>query len=114
MPREITILSRGDHDLFSLAEAAEAIRGAAAVREIDGGSALQVTTATGVPVLTVYPPRLMPTAGEVARLLPDAPAVDLPTWWCDAVAPLGDEGEIGVRVALQLAVGMGAVCVVAD
>lgn len=114
MPREITILSPADHGLAALAEAAEGIDGASEVREIDGGRALQVITAQGATLLTVYRARILGTEGEVARLLPDAPEVALPTWWCDAAAPLGPEGEAGVSIALRLALALDAVCVVSD
>ena len=38
----------------------------------------------------------------------------MPTWWSDAYAPWGDEGEAGVSIALRLALALEAVCVVAD
>lgn len=114
MPREIAILSRTDHDVAAVAQAARAVRGVTGVRTIDGGAAVQVTAPGGEPVLTVYRARRLATEGEVARLLPEAPAVPLPTWWCDAVAPFGDAGDVGVRVALELALALDAVCVVAD
>lgn len=114
MPREITILSSNAPDLDAVALAAEGILGAAAVREIDAGSAVQVLRDDGTSLLTVYAPRRLSTAGEVERLLPDAPAVALPTWWSDAYAPVGTDGEAGVSIALRLALGLDAVCLVAD
>jgi len=47
-------------------------------------------------------------------LLPDPPSVRLPVFWIDAVAPMGDEGETGVSVALRLALGLEAACIVED
>lgn len=114
MPREITILSPEAHDLYAIAEAAEGIRGAASVREIDDGAAVQVLNADGISLLTLYTPRQMRTTGEIGRLLPDAPRVPLPTWWSDAYAPWGVEGEAGVSIALRLALALGAVCLVED
>jgi hypothetical protein len=114
MPREITILSPASHDLYQLARAAEGIAGAASVREIDDGAAVQVLTEDGVSMLTVYAPRQLHTYGEVERLLPDAPDVSLPTWWSDAYAPWGDDGEAGVSIALRLALRLDAVCLVED
>ncbi|BDZ51604.1 hypothetical protein GCM10025867_38450 [Frondihabitans sucicola] len=114
MPREITILSSEDHDLYALAHAAEGIAGAASVREIDDGAAVQVLREDGVSLLTVYAPRQLHTYGEIERLLPDAPDVTLPTWWSDAFAPWGEVGEAGVSIALRLALGLGAVCLVED
>jgi hypothetical protein len=114
MPREITILARGPHDLYAVAAAAEGIDGASEVREIDEGAAVQVLDGAGESLLTVYLPRLLNTPGEVERLLPDAPKVELPTYWSDAVAPWGDRGEAGVSIALRLALRLEAVCVVED
>ena len=114
MPREITILSRTSHDLYALARAAEGIPGAFEVREIDTGAAVQVLNADGVDLLTIYEPLLISTPGEVSRLLPDAPDVALPLYWSDAYAPWGAEGEAGVSIALRLALGLDAVCVVED
>ncbi|ARC57483.1 hypothetical protein AS850_10385 [Frondihabitans sp. 762G35] len=114
MPREITVLAQAPHDLHALARAAEGIEGAAEIREIDGGAALQVIGPDHVEVLTVYPPRRVSCADEVARLLPDAPEVSVPLWWTDAFAPWGPEGEAGVSIALRLALGLDAVCVVED
>lgn len=114
MPREITILSPERHDLYALAEAAEGIDGADSVREIDDGAAVQVLTRAGAILLTVYAPRQLDSVGEVARLLPDAPVVALPTWWSDAYAPFGDGGEEGVSIALRLALGLHAICLVED
>jgi hypothetical protein len=114
MPREITILSPTSHDLYALARAAEGIVGADSVREIDDGVAVQVLSPAGGSLLTVYVPRRVVTPGEVERLLPDAPAVALPTWWSDAYAPWGDEGEAGVSIALRLALALDAVCLVDD
>lgn len=114
MPREITILSPVDFDLPALAEASEGIGGAAELREIDAGAAVQVMADDGTALLTVYRPRILSSLGEVARLLPDAPEVTLPTWWSDAIAPLGDGGEAGVSIALRLALSLDAVCLVAD
>ncbi|GAA4687032.1 hypothetical protein [Frondihabitans cladoniiphilus] len=114
MPREITMLSPTEHDLQALADAAEGVGRASEVREIDGGAALQVVTPDGVTLLTVYRPRLISTPGEVERLLPSAPAVQVPVWWTDAVAPLDAEGETGVSIALRLALRRDAVCLVED
>ncbi|MCU1528451.1 MAG: hypothetical protein JWP75_2214 [Frondihabitans sp.] len=114
MPREITILSQTPHDLYGLAAAAEGIVGASGVREIDGGAAVQVLSPTGESLLTVYPARLLTTEGEVERLLPNAPVVNLPTYWSDAVAPWGTVGDAGVSIALRLALRLEAVCVVED
>lgn len=114
MPREITILAERAPDLEALASAAEGIAGATEVREIEGGAASQVVTLRGEPLLTLYHPRILRTVGEVERLLPSAASVELPVFWCDAYAPWGDAGEAGVSIALRLALGVGATCVVED
>ncbi|GAA4265433.1 hypothetical protein [Frondihabitans peucedani] len=114
MPREITILSSTAHDLYAVAHAAEGIEGAASVREIDEGAAVQVLSEDGVDLLTVYAPRRIGTVGEVRRLLPNAPELALPTWWTDAYAPWSEEGEAGVSIALRLALAQDAVCLVED
>lgn len=114
MPREITILSRDQFDLTAVADAAEGIGDAVEVREIDSGAAVQVLSGDGEALLTLYRPRMLTSEGEVARLLPDAPEVALPTWWSDAFSPLGATGEAGVSIALRLALALDAVCVVAD
>ncbi|RKR73188.1 hypothetical protein [Frondihabitans australicus] len=114
MPREITILSSAPHDLYAVADAAEGIGSADSVRQIEGGAGVQVVDRSGRDLLTVYAPRLLSTPGEVERLLPAAPEVSLPTYWCDAFAPLDDDGEAGVSIALRLALALGAVCVVED
>jgi hypothetical protein len=114
MPREITILSRTPHDLQAIADAAEGIGGAESVRQIDGGAGVQVVDAGGRELLTVYSPRLLRTPGEIERLLPNAAKVEMPTYWCDAYAPLDGLGEAGVSIALRLALALEAVCVVED
>ena len=114
MPRDITILSPHVYDQLDLASAAHAVDGSLGVREIDGGDALQVFAAGGVPLLTVYQAAELTEAGELERLLPDPPSVRLPVFWIDAVAPMGDEGEAGVSVALRLALGLEAACIVED
>jgi len=114
VPRDITILSPTVPDALDLATAARAVDDSYGVREIDGGEALQVFRAGGDVVLTLYPSRELTVSGEVERLLPDPPEVRLPVFWADAVAPLGDEGELGVSVALRLALGLDATCIVED
>ena len=114
MPRDITILSPHVYDQLDLATAARAVDGSLGVREIDGGDALQVFGVGGVPLLTVYQAAELTEAGELDRLLPDPPSVRLPVFWIDAVAPMGDEGETGVSVALRLALGLEAACIVED
>ena len=114
MPREITILSPVDFGLTAVATASEGFGGAVEVREIDAGAALQVMAGDGAVLLTVYRPLLLKSAGEVARLLPDAPDVALPIWWSDAFSPFGSSGEAGVSIALRVALALDAVCVVAD
>ncbi|WP_396599046.1 hypothetical protein [Frigoribacterium sp. R86507] len=114
MPRDITILSPHVYDQLDLATAAHAVDGSLGVREIDGGDALQVFAVGGVPLLTVYQAAELAEAGELDRLLPDPPSVRLPVFWIDAVAPMGDEGETGVSVALRLALGLEAACIVED
>jgi hypothetical protein len=114
MPREITILAQTAFDLADLARAAEGIDGAAEVREIDEGAAIQVLDQAGQSLVTVYRARLVQTVGEIERLLPDAPNVALPVLWSDAVAPWGPLGEAGVSIALRLALRLEAVCLVAD
>ena len=102
------------YDQLDLATAAHAVDGSLGVREIDGGQALQVYAAGGASVLTVYQATELSESGEVTRLLPDPPTVGLPVFWIDAVAPLGDEGEVGVSIALRLALGLEAACIVED
>ncbi|ROS52986.1 hypothetical protein [Frigoribacterium sp. PhB24] len=114
MPRDITILSPHVYDQLDLATAAHAVDGSLGVREIDGGDALQVFAAGGVALLTVYQAAEVTEVDELDRLLPDPPSVRLPVFWIDAVAPLGDEGETGVSVALRLALGLEAACIVED
>ncbi|ROS61769.1 hypothetical protein EDF38_0867 [Frigoribacterium sp. PhB160] len=114
MPRDITILSPHVVDALDLATAARAVDESFGVREIDGGDALQVFAAGGEAVLTVWTASELTVEGEVERLLPDPPAVTLPVFWIDAAAPLGPEGERGVSVALRLALGVEATCIVED
>lgn len=114
MPRDITILSPEEHDALDLAVAARAVDEGLGVREVDAGEALQVFDASGDSLLTVYGARRLEVSGEVERLLPDPPTVALPVFWIDAVAPLDDRGDTGVSVALRLALGLEAACVVED
>ena len=114
MPRDITILSPHVVDVLDLATAARTVDEALGVREIDGGAALQVFGESGDAVLTLFSSDEVTVPGEIERLLPEPPAVRLPVWWVDAVAPHGDEGEQGVSVALRLALGLEAVCIVED
>ncbi|NRD25375.1 hypothetical protein [Frigoribacterium sp. VKM Ac-2836] len=114
MPRDITILSPHVYDQLDLVTAAHAVDSSFGVREIDGGDALQVFAAGGVPLLTIYQAAELTQVDELDRLLPDPPSVRLPVFWIDAVAPMGDEGETGVSVALRLALGLEAACIVED
>jgi hypothetical protein len=114
VPRDITILSPTVPDALDLATAARAVDESYGVREIDEGDALQVFAEGGEPLLTVWGARELATAGEVERLLPHPPEVRLPVFWVDAVAPLTEAGEAGVSVALRLALGLDATCIVED
>lgn len=114
MPRDVTILSPQAPDGLDLATAARAVDESFGVREIDGGTASQVFARGGRALLTVYGAQELATAGEIERLLPHPPEVSLPVFWIDASAPLGDDGEIGVSVALRLALALDAVCIVED
>ncbi|TWX40223.1 hypothetical protein ES689_01775 [Frigoribacterium sp. ACAM 257] len=114
MPRDITILSPHVVDVLDLATAARAVDESLGVREIDGGAALQVFGGSGDAVLTVFGSEEITVAGEIERLLPDPPGVRLPVHWVDAVAPHGADGERGVSVALRLALGLEATCIVED
>lgn len=114
MPRDITILSPQAPDGLDLATAARAIDESYGVRPIDGATAHQVFARGGRALLTVYGAQELSTVGEIQRLLPDPPEVRLPVFWIDASAPLGDDGEAGVSVALRLALAMDAVCIIED
>ncbi|KQO82427.1 MULTISPECIES: hypothetical protein [unclassified Frigoribacterium] len=114
MPRDITILSPQAPDGLDLATAARAIDESYGVRPIDGATAHQVFARGGRALLTVYGAQELATVGEIERLLPDPPEVRLPVFWIDASAPLGDDGEAGVSVALRLALALDAVCIVED
>jgi len=114
VPRDITILSPHGVDALDLATAARTVDESLGVREIDGGAAFQVFGGSGEAVLTVFGSEQVTVAGEIERLLPDPPALGLPVWWVDAVAPHGAKGEQGVSVALHLALGLDAVCIVED
>jgi hypothetical protein len=114
VPRDITILSPQAPDGLDLATAARAIDESYGVRPIDGATAHQVFARGGRALLTVYGAQELSTVGEIQRLLPDPPEVRLPVFWIDASAPLGDDGEAGVSVALRLALAMDAVCIIED
>jgi hypothetical protein len=114
VPRDITILSPTVPDALDLATAARAVDESYGVREIDDGAALQVFAAGGEPLLTMWGARELSTAGEIDRLLPHPPEMRLPVFWVDAVAPLTEAGERGVSVALRLALGLDATCIVED
>jgi hypothetical protein len=114
VPRDVTILSPQAPDGLDLATAARAIDESFGVRPIDGATAHQVFARGGRALLTVYGAQELSTVGEIQRLLPDPPEVRLPVFWIDASAPLGDDGEAGVSVALRLALAMDAVCIIED
>jgi hypothetical protein len=114
VPRDITILSPQAPDGLDLATAARAIDESYGVRPIDGATAHQVFARGGRALLTVYGAQELSTVGEIERLLPDPPEVRLPVFWIDASAPLGDDGDAGVSVALRLALAMDAVCIIED
>lgn len=114
VPREITILSPEAPDGLDLASAAHAVDESYGVRPIDGATAHQVFARGGRALLTVYGAQELNTSGEIERLLTDPPEVRLPVFWVDAIAPLGEDGEAGVSVALRLALALDAVCIVED
>jgi hypothetical protein len=114
VPRDITILTPQVVDVLDLATAARTVDESLGVREIDGGAALQVFGESGDAVLTLFASEEVAVVGEIERLLPDPPPLRLPVYWVDAVAPHGDAGEQGVSVALRLALGLDAVCIVED
>lgn len=114
MPREIVLLSPTAPDLHALLSAGAEIDPELGLRTIGGGAVHQICDADERAVLSVLQPRRVENHDEVARLLPDAPPIRVGVWWVDLLAPWGERGDIGVRIASALAARLGAVCVVQD
>ncbi|MEZ3162000.1 hypothetical protein AB1K54_15905 [Microbacterium sp. BWT-B31] len=121
MPRSSVLLTPTPIDANTVATAAGVVwargdgldpdRDAFTLRPLDDGAVLQVL-ATGTVVLSVLRPRLLPTAAEVARLLPSANADPaMAKWWTDAYTPWHPGGAIGVAIldAMVATTGGGVV-----
>lgn len=104
MPRSSVLLTTDPVDADAVARAASAVHAREdaaaepfALRALDGGAVLQVL-AGDVVVLSVLRPRLIPAAGELARVLPGATAPADARWWTEAYTPWHPGGAIGVAV----------------
>ncbi|EYR62296.1 hypothetical protein N866_09835 [Actinotalea ferrariae CF5-4] len=122
MPREIVVVSARAPDLTTLLEAGAAVDPGLGLRTMREGAVHQLCLvgpdgSGDVAVLSVSQPLAVENAAELARLLPGVAGLDhlaAPLWWVEALAPWGDAGRVGVRVAQELALRLGGVCVVQD
>ncbi|WP_066522809.1 hypothetical protein [Curtobacterium ammoniigenes] len=112
MPRDVTLLCRGQVDARQVAEALVEHNTAWGIRALDDGSILQVCRDADRPVITVLGVHRVDFSDEIERILPDAPAMPVPVWWADTVTPFDDDGEDGVAAALDAAVTLNALCIV--
>jgi hypothetical protein len=112
VPRDVTLLCRQPVDARTIAEALVAHEDRWGVRALDDGSVLQVCRDADRPVITVLGVHRVEFSDELERLLPEAPALESPIWWADAVTPWGPDGEQGVEAALDAAIDLHAVCIV--
>lgn len=123
MPREIVVVSARPPDLQVLLEAGAAVDPQLGLRTMREGAVHQLcrvgqgAQGQDVAVLSVSQPLAVENAAELRRLLPATTAVQglaPPLWWVEALAPWGDAGRVGVRIAQELALRLGGVCVVQD
>ncbi|PCN46741.1 hypothetical protein Csp2054_15680 [Curtobacterium sp. 'Ferrero'] len=112
MPREVTLLCRRPVEVRDVAEALLVHDETWGVRALDDGPVMQVCRDAEHPVVTVLGVKRVDSSDEVERILPDAPTLELPLWWVDAVTPAGPDGESGISAALEAAIELDAVCLV--
>jgi hypothetical protein len=112
VPRDVTLLCRSAVEVRDVAEALLLHDDGWGVRALDDGPMMQVCRDATHPVITVLGVRRVDSAAEVARILPDSPAVATPVWWVDTVTPTGPDGESGISAALEAAFDLDAVCIV--
>lgn len=79
-------------------------------RVLDDGAVLQLVAGDAV-VLSVLRPRLLPSLGEVGRLLPGTEAPEGARWWTDAYMPWHAEGAVGVAILDAAAEASGGIVV---
>lgn len=82
-------------------------------RVLDEGAVLQLVAGDAV-VLSVLRPRLLPSLGEVGRLLPATEAPEGAQWWTDAYTPWHAEGAVGVAILDAAAEASGGIVVHQD
>ncbi|WP_144761840.1 hypothetical protein [Curtobacterium sp. 9128] len=112
MPRDVTLLCRGEVEIREVAEALLLHDDAWGVRALDDGPMMQICRDQEHPVITVLGVRRVDSIDEVGRILPDAPPLGTPLWWVDTVTPIGPDGESGIAAALEAAIDLDAVCIV--
>ena len=119
MPRELVILSPTRPDVVALITAGAAVDDQLGMRTMFDGGVWQVCRVGDErddAVLTVSQPFVATSRGEVDRLVPGAPQLEVPVpvWWLEALAPWGELGAPGVRIAHELAALLGGTCIERD
>ena len=117
MPRELVVLSPIRPDLVALITAGAAVDDQLGMRTMFGGGVWQVCRVGAErddAVLSVSQPSLATSPDEIDRLAPGTHRLELPVWWVEALAPWGELGAPGVRIAHELAALLNGTCVERD
>jgi len=114
MPRELVILSPTRPDVVALITAGAVVDDQLGMRTMFNGGVWQVCQVSAErddPVLSVNQPFVATSLDEVRRLVPGTHRLEVPLWWLEALAPWGELGAPGVRIAHELAAQLGGTCV---
>lgn len=107
MPREIYLVSTEPMTMVTLVEAAAAVDGQLVPRVLFDGAAVQLVDTTDTAVITVELSRRIEDPCQLELLVGRLP-VNGAVWWTEATAPWDAAGEVGVRIARELAERLGA------
>lgn len=114
MPREIYLLTEGAVTFEAVVRAAAEVDETLGLRQLYGGSALQLVGDEGRAVLTCWTSRRLADGSDVQRVTRGLDTLDGTVWWTEAQAPWGPAGDPGVAVAIGVAARLGGQIKVED
>jgi hypothetical protein len=115
MPRDLIIVSARAPRFEDLVAAARSEDPTLIPVRSSGGAVVRLVGPALAPVLSVQYSLAVHVAEEIERLAPEAVGrVAIPASWTEAWAPWGPEGDVGVRIARELAERCDGVCLVED